>query len=142
MPLFVKARTSLRNLHSIRRVEADLDQEIHSHLEMLTGDKIRAGMSPDEALRSARIELGGIEQLKEQVREERIGSFGFSPSFLTAVSVFASFAKIPALPPSPFLLWLSALAPTPPCSLLSIPGTCVCQRRESRREGRADRVNS
>jgi hypothetical protein len=74
MPIIVKARTFLRKLFSIRRVEADLDQEIHSHLEMLTGDKIRAGMSPDEAQRSARVELGGIEQVKEQVREERIGN--------------------------------------------------------------------
>ena len=75
MPIFVKARTFLRNLFSIRRVEVDLDREIHSHLEMLTGERIRAGMSSDEALRFARIELGGIEQVKEQLRETRIGNW-------------------------------------------------------------------
>ncbi len=74
MPLLVKARTFLRNLLSTRRVEADLDHEIHSHLEMLKGERIRAGMSPDEAARSARIELGGAEQVKEQVREQRLGN--------------------------------------------------------------------
>ena len=42
---------------------------------MLTEENIRAGLSPKEAQRAARIELGGIEQVKEQVREERIGNW-------------------------------------------------------------------
>src|SRR5229473_114286 len=75
MPLFVKARSFLRNLFLSRRVEADLDQEVHSHLEMLIAENIRAGMPPQEAQRAARIELGGIEQVKEQVREERLGNW-------------------------------------------------------------------
>jgi len=75
MPLFVKARSLLRNLFLSRRAEVDLDQEVRSHLEMLTEENIRAGMPPREAQRAARIELGGIEQLKEQVREERIGNW-------------------------------------------------------------------
>jgi len=56
-------------------VEADLDQEVQSHLEMLAEENIRAGMPPQEAQRDARIQLGGIEQVKEQVREERIGNW-------------------------------------------------------------------
>ena len=75
MPLFVKARSFLRNLFLSRHVETDLDQEVHSHLEMLIEETIRAGMPPKEAQRAARIELGGIEQVKEQVREERIGNW-------------------------------------------------------------------
>src|SRR5258708_12980922 len=75
MPLFVKGRSFLRNLFLPRRVEVDLDQEVQSHLEMLTEENIRAGMPPKEAQRVARMELGGIEQVKEQVREERIGNW-------------------------------------------------------------------
>jgi len=75
MPLFVKARSFLRNLFLSRRVEADLDQEVHSHLEMLIEENIRAGMQPREAQRTARIELGGVEQVKEQVRDSRTGAF-------------------------------------------------------------------
>jgi predicted permease len=75
MPLIVKVRSFLRNLFSTRRVEADLDQEVHSHLELLIAENIRAGMSSTEAQRAARIELGGIEQVKEQVREERMGNW-------------------------------------------------------------------
>src|SRR3981189_2755987 len=75
MPLFVKARSFLRNLFLSRRVEVDLDQEVHAHLEMLIEEKMRAGMPPQEAQRAARIELGGIEQVKEQVREEGLGNW-------------------------------------------------------------------
>jgi len=80
MPLLVKARRFLRNLFPSRSVEGELDEEIQSHLEMLTEENIRAGMTPEEARREARIALGGIEQVKEQVREERLG--GWLPSVL------------------------------------------------------------
>ena len=75
MPLLAKTRSFLRNLFLSRRVDVDLDQEVRSHLEILTEEKIRAGMSPNDAQRAARIDLGGIEQVKEQVRERRLGSW-------------------------------------------------------------------
>jgi macrolide transport system ATP-binding/permease protein len=75
MPLLVKARSFLRNFFLSRRMEADLDQEVHSHLEMLIEENIRAGMPPHEAQRAARMELGGVEQVKEQVRDARTGAF-------------------------------------------------------------------
>jgi macrolide transport system ATP-binding/permease protein len=75
MPLLVKARSFLRNLFFTRRVDADLDQEVHSHLEMLVEEKIRAGLAPAEAQRAARIELGGVEQVKIHVRDSRTGAF-------------------------------------------------------------------
>ncbi|HKV64579.1 MAG TPA: ABC transporter permease [Candidatus Acidoferrum sp.] len=75
MPLLVKARSFLRNLFSQRRLDVDLDQEVRAHLELLTTENIRAGMPPHEAQRAARIELDGIEQVKERVREQRLGSW-------------------------------------------------------------------
>jgi putative ABC transport system permease protein len=75
MPLFVKLRSLLRNLFLSRRVELDFDQEVHAHLELLTEENIRAGMSQKEAQRTARVELGGVEQVKEQVREKRMGNW-------------------------------------------------------------------
>jgi hypothetical protein len=56
-------------------VDADLDREVHSHLSMLIDENIRAGMSPEEAQRAAHMELGGIEQVKEQVRLKRMGNW-------------------------------------------------------------------
>jgi len=75
MSLSGKIRILFQNLLSPRRVDADLDREVRSHLEMLTEENMRAGMTREEAQRAARIELGGIEQVKEQVREERIGNW-------------------------------------------------------------------
>src|SRR4029077_15983069 len=51
------------------------DQEVRSHLELLIEENIREGMPPREAQRAARIELGGVEQVKEQVRDTRTGAF-------------------------------------------------------------------
>jgi putative ABC transport system permease protein len=62
-------------------VEADLDEEVQSHLEMLVEENLRAGMSLQEARRAARLELGGVDQVKEQVREQRIGNFIHSLAF-------------------------------------------------------------
>jgi hypothetical protein len=52
-----------------RRVDADFDEELRAHLEMLTDDNRRRGMSPDVAARAARVRLGGMTQLKEQYRQ-------------------------------------------------------------------------
>ena len=42
---------------------------------MLADEKIKQGMSSAEAQREAKMELGGVEQVKEQVREVRAGHF-------------------------------------------------------------------
>ncbi len=52
-----------------KQVEEELDQELRSYLEMATEQKVRAGMPLEEAKRSARIEFGGVDQVKERVRE-------------------------------------------------------------------------
>ncbi len=57
------------------RVEHDLDQEIRTYADMLADEKARSGMTRQEAERAARIELGGIEQVKEQVRASRTGAW-------------------------------------------------------------------
>jgi putative ABC transport system permease protein len=52
-----------------RRRERELDAELQSHLDLHTADNIRAGMTPDEARRRARMALGGVEPTKERYRE-------------------------------------------------------------------------
>jgi putative ABC transport system permease protein len=51
--------------------DADFDQELDMHLAMAAEDKVRRGMSPDEARRQARLELGGVTQLREAARAAR-----------------------------------------------------------------------
>ncbi|HWP69807.1 MAG TPA: ABC transporter permease [Gemmatimonadaceae bacterium] len=64
-----------QNLFAKGAVERDLDQEVRSYVDLLTEEKIKAGMSPDEARRAARLEAGSVEQIKDEVRDVRKGSF-------------------------------------------------------------------
>ena len=52
--------------------EAEMVEEMRQHLEQLTERKIAAGMSPNEARNAARREFGGVEQIKEIAREQRV----------------------------------------------------------------------
>jgi putative ABC transport system permease protein len=54
-------------------VEQDLSAELAQAFEFLVETKIRNGTSTSEARRLAAIELGGVEQLKEEIREFRAG---------------------------------------------------------------------
>jgi predicted permease len=62
---------TLRSLAGRGPVDRDLDLEIGSYLDLLVDEKVAAGATPDEALRQARLELGGREQVKEAVRAVR-----------------------------------------------------------------------
>ncbi len=52
-------------------LDRDFDAEFESHAALLAEDHIRRGMTPDQAERSARLELGGLTQLREAHREIR-----------------------------------------------------------------------
>jgi predicted permease len=61
----------LRALLSRDRLDRELDDEIHSHLELAERDARAAGLSPEEARLAARRRFGGIEQMKQEHRDER-----------------------------------------------------------------------
>jgi putative ABC transport system permease protein len=73
MPLLSRLASLRRNLFSRPRVEQDLDEELRAYLDQLTEEKRRAGMDASEAQRAAHIELGGLTQAKEEVRQARTG---------------------------------------------------------------------
>jgi putative ABC transport system permease protein len=75
LPTLARFSSLCRNLSRKARVEQKLDEELAAYLALLAAEKMRAGMSPEAALRAARIELGGVEQVKERVRGARIGAF-------------------------------------------------------------------
>jgi putative ABC transport system permease protein len=52
-------------------LEKNLDAELHSHLDLLTQENIRRGMTPEAARHAARREFGGLEQTKEDYRDQR-----------------------------------------------------------------------
>ncbi len=61
----------LLGLFRKRRLDENLDEELRSHLQLLTDEKMRRGMTPQEAREAARREFGGVEQTKEAYRDQR-----------------------------------------------------------------------
>src|SRR5258707_13508794 len=61
----------LRALVFRNRVECELEDELYCHIEMQTTKNLAAGMSEAEALRRARVQFGGTEQVKEECRDAR-----------------------------------------------------------------------
>ncbi|UCG87999.1 MAG: permease, partial [Gemmatimonadota bacterium] len=74
MLVYKRILNTLRSLFRKQELDRDLDEELRSYLDLLTEEKVRAGMSPEQARRAARLELGGVEQVKEKVREKRLGT--------------------------------------------------------------------
>jgi putative ABC transport system permease protein len=59
-----------RLLHK-SQAESELDRELRFHLEQQIADNVAAGLSAEEARRRAQQEFGGIERVKEEVRDSR-----------------------------------------------------------------------
>src|SRR6195256_5365061 len=57
------------------QTENDLEEELHSHIQLRADDLERFGLARAEAERRARIEFGGHEQFKEECREAIAGNF-------------------------------------------------------------------
>lgn len=61
----------VRRLFQKSRTEKHLDKELRCHLERQIADYTAAGLSADEARRRAQLEFGGLERVKEEVRDTR-----------------------------------------------------------------------
>ena len=64
-----------RNLVHKDRVDRELDEEMRAMFDTLVDEKMQAGMPAEQARRAAKLELGGVEPVKQQVREERSGAY-------------------------------------------------------------------
>src|SRR5262245_54211918 len=63
--------TRLRGLFGHRRADRELDDEIETHLRLLTERYVCQGMTEAEAARAARRQFGNVTLLKEDHREMR-----------------------------------------------------------------------
>src|SRR4051794_33804263 len=68
-----RLRSLVRNFTGKTHVERDLSDELAAHVDLLADEKMKAGMSEADARRAALVELGGVEQVKEEVRAGRAG---------------------------------------------------------------------
>jgi len=75
MPLMSSVKSFVRNVFGRRSVDAELEAELRAHIALLTEENVRAGMTREQAQRAARLELGGEEMVKENVRDERSGDW-------------------------------------------------------------------
>ena len=73
MRVLVRAINLVRNVLRKREVEDEISEEIRSFLSLTAEAKKSEGLSESEARRAALLEVGGVEQIKEQVREARVG---------------------------------------------------------------------
>ena len=68
MNLVARFRSWLKWIAKRRRLESEMETEVRFHLESYAADLVRKGLSQQEAMRQARIEFGGIETHKDDVR--------------------------------------------------------------------------
>ncbi len=70
----LRLRSALRNLLHKDEIENDLDAEVRAFVNMVADEKIAAGAPQAEAQRRALAECGGIERVKQRVRDGRSGA--------------------------------------------------------------------
>lgn len=75
MASWTRLRSAARHLLRRSRSERELDEELRGCLEELVEEKLAAGLDLEAARRAAARELGGIEQIKEEVRDARAGAW-------------------------------------------------------------------
>ena len=75
MSLPSRLKALWRNLLRRRLRDSELNDELLSYYDALRDEHLRNGLPPAEASRRARLELGGAEQVKEEVRSMRAGHF-------------------------------------------------------------------
>ena len=73
MSIFSRGRSAVRNVADRRGVERALDDELNAYVDLLIAENVRAGLSPEEARRAAMLRIGGMENVKDHVRDERPG---------------------------------------------------------------------
>ena len=71
MGLLRSLRSTLAIAVRRQRFEEDASEELRFHIEAYAEDLVQAGMSPADARRRARLELGSPEALKEELRAAR-----------------------------------------------------------------------
>lgn len=66
-------RALWNNVFRRKLLDRELDEELQAYLELVSAEKMREGVSPEEAYRDARRDTGGVEQVIQSVRDVRAG---------------------------------------------------------------------
>jgi predicted permease len=71
MSLLRRGRERGRAFLSKPQLDAELEAEIQSHIDLATDENLRLGMTPGEARRKALVDFGGMNMAKDQQRDAR-----------------------------------------------------------------------
>jgi putative ABC transport system permease protein len=69
-----RCKSLWRNWFHRRAVDEDLDDEVRAFVEMTADEAVARGATAEEARRATLAAMGGAEQLRQSVRDERIGA--------------------------------------------------------------------
>ena len=84
--LFLRARALFR----AKAVDREIDEELRFHIDRQIESYRKSGLNETEAARRARLEFGGLEQIKEEYRD----------------ALATVYARSPDLRPAGFAAWL------------------------------------
>jgi predicted permease len=68
-----RLRALWNNVFRRKQLDRDLDDELEAYVELVSAEKVRAGVNPEEAHRDARRQAGEIDQIVQNVRDVRVG---------------------------------------------------------------------
>jgi predicted permease len=69
MSVLKRMADGVRAIFGKRKAEAELEEELREYLATSTAEKIKTGMSRERAMREARMQMGSLDAVKEEVRE-------------------------------------------------------------------------
>jgi predicted permease len=75
MSLLISLRSFASTLFQRSRIEAEMEEELRSHIQLRADDLERSGLTRPEAERRARVEFGGYERYREESHEALGGQF-------------------------------------------------------------------
>jgi len=101
----------LRSFFNPHALDRELDEELTFHLEQRVAAAVSRGMTRGDAERIARIELGGVEQIKEEHRDAR--GIGFVTDLARDVRyAFRAFGRLPGFAAIALLMLALGIAAT------------------------------
>jgi len=68
-----RLRALWNNVFRRKQLDSDFDEELQAYVELVSAERVQAGVDSEEAHRDVRREMGGVQQVIQNVRDVRAG---------------------------------------------------------------------